>query len=119
MPSAIIPFEAFAAVWFAYILVGLPLFLGRNLALKRRYARPYIITSGILFLAGMLLTGFPIFLIGIAAPFVGLITWLNLRQVHFCPQCGSTLWPYVPFTRPKFCARCGADLQSDSTSPAA
>jgi len=118
MPAAIIPFEAFAVFWIVYIVLGFPLAFGRNLALKRRFARPYIIGSGIVFIAGMALTGLPLFLVAIATPLVGLITWLNLRQFRYCSACGATAF-YFPFARPRFCARCGADLRSDSASPAA
>ena len=119
MPNAVVPFPLFMVIWAAYGLLGLPLLFGRNLALKRRFLRPHIVGGAVLFLVGMALTGFPPGMILLAAPLVGLVTWLNLRQVHFCPQCGATIWRQVPFQRPRFCARCGAAVQMKAAPPAA
>ena len=44
--------------------------------------------------------------------FLGLITWLNIRNTQFCPQCNATL--RGRFRRSSFCSKCGADLQSQT-----
>jgi hypothetical protein len=117
--TGLIPFPVFAAVWLGYGVLGLVLNFSRNLALKRRYLRPYIITAGALFLSGMLLTGFPIFMVLLMAGPVAIVTKLNLSGIRLCERCGTTVYRTMFFQRPRFCSRCGAPLDPDSSPPAA
>ena len=40
---------------------------------------------------------------------VALITFLNIRNIKFCPRCSATHYAQ-DFSHPKFCSKCGADL---------
>jgi hypothetical protein len=113
--QGLIPLWAFMLFWIAYGIAGVPLSFGRNVELKRRWFRPYMVAAGFLFLAGMALTGFPLFMVLIAAPFVAGVVTLQLKLYRFCTQCGATaFWSGVPFQRNQFCGRCGAALVDDA-----
>jgi hypothetical protein len=69
---------------------------------------------------GIIFAGFVEWVSGgkIPWPFLGiiaLITFLNIRNIRFCPRCGAT--QHSGFNRPKFCLRCGADLSVDPNEP--
>lgn len=114
--TGLIPFPAFMVAWAAYGLLGLPLYFGRNLTLKRRYLRPYMIGAGALFVGGMLLTGFPVFMVILAVPAVAIVTVVNLKQIQFCERCGATVVRSAFFQKSKFCSRCGAPIEPQPTS---
>jgi hypothetical protein len=102
----------FLPLW-AVLAVGSTafLFLSRDAKLKRQVLAPFVIGSGVLFVAFvslfMPLIGLPFF-----ALFVGLISWLNLRTIKFCDGCGRTLLGHNPIAPPKYCSACGAQLGS-------
>ena len=41
---------------------------------------------------------------------VGVIMFLNIRLMQFCPRCNATIYPQGFFSRPKFCPKCGTEL---------
>jgi hypothetical protein len=43
-------------------------------------------------------------------PFIGLITWLNIRMTRFCDGCGKILINQQWWTRMNFCPYCGRKL---------
>jgi len=114
--GALLPFWLIALLWVGYGTLGFYFLFSRNLARKRRLLRPYVLGSGVLFLAVLIAMGFPPLMLLVALPFVVLVTFLNLRRgLRFCEQCGSTVWSIVPFMKPRHCSHCGAPL----TTPAA
>jgi hypothetical protein len=44
---------------------------------------------------------------------IALITFLNLRNVRFCPKCNKTA-SGRSWSPQKFCSRCGANLNEES-----
>jgi hypothetical protein len=106
----LIPFPAFVAIWAAYGLAGLPILFSGNAARKRRLFRGYTIGAGVLFLVGLMVTGFPVFMVVLAVPFIVVTTRMNLSLVRFCDSCGATAWRQLPFQEVRFCAKCGHDL---------
>jgi hypothetical protein len=117
-------FPIFFGVW---VVLGISasafFFFNRNAALKRKIHPPFTIFVGILFLGFCALMGFarePFFFI-VMLPMVALITFLNIRNIRFCDAFGRTIFTQNPFSRPRFCAKCGADLdaKTDSTGETA
>ena len=110
-------FPIFFGVW---IVLGIAsaafFFLNHNAALKRKVFPPFVIFIGVLFLAFVILMGFARdrFFFVVMVPFVALITFLNIRSTRFCDACGKTLVSQNPFSRRKFCSKCGADLDAQS-----
>lgn len=110
---AISPESAFPFFFVGWIALGLGSWLyirsRPNAAAKRRAHQLLTVISGMIF------TGFAIWMIPPAAiimvPAVVLITWLNLRNTHFCDHCGKMVVAQ-PFQRVAFCPRCGARLQA-------
>lgn len=85
-------------------------YLNKDAPLKRKLFPPFAIGAGVLFLVIVWadLGGNGIFFL---VPFVGLITFLNIRMTKFCDTCGRTLTRQDPFSPPKFCSKCGASLE--------
>jgi hypothetical protein len=104
-------FLVFFAVWALLCLGSAGFFLfNRNASLKRRVLPPLLIFTGLVFLGFMLLMCFPPEVFTVAVPMIVLITLLNMRAIRFCDACGRTLHSQNPFSAPKFCSKCGAQL---------
>src|SRR4051794_22591855 len=113
IPGALLPTWLVMSAWVGYGVLGFYFLFSRNLSRKRRLYRPYVLGSGVLFLGVLVAMGFPPFMLLFAAPFVALITFLNLRRgLRFCEQCGATVWSMVPLMKPRHCSHCGALLSS-------
>ena len=84
-------FPIFFVVWILLGISGSVLFYGRrDVAFKRKYFPWYVCLAGVLFLGFVAAMGVPLPLLALMAPFVALITYMNLRGTHFCDACGRT-----------------------------
>jgi hypothetical protein len=105
-------FRYFAVVW-GLIGAASLLYLGvsRNAAQKRAMF-PWIMGG-----SGLLFALLAVWHMGdtsaavLVVPGVLLITWLNIRNTHFCVSCGRTVYHYWPFSRMSYCSRCGAPIR--------
>ncbi|MGD9636839.1 MAG: hypothetical protein AB7G28_16450 [Pirellulales bacterium] len=108
-------FPIFFGVWLVLGISSAAFFyFNRNATLKRKVFPPFVIFVGVLFLtfAGLMGPAREPFFLVVIIPFVALITFVNIRNTRFCDACGKTLVSQNPFTRPKFCSSCGADLDA-------
>ena len=82
-------FPVFFSVW---ILLGLFsagfFFLNKNAAFKRKVWPPFVVLTGVLFVAFALALRIPGQALVVMVPAVVLITFFNLRTVQFCDGCG-------------------------------
>ncbi|MEO8390984.1 MAG: hypothetical protein ABI893_04590 [Polaromonas sp.] len=105
-------FPIFVAVW---VVLGLGssafFFLNKDAALKRRVWPGFTVVTGVVFLFFVWLMGAGAEVLLVGVPAVVLITALNLRAVRFCDSCGKTLMNQNPFSPPRFCSKCGAELK--------
>lgn len=110
MPEEIFPI--FVGVWVVLgIISALVFFVGKNVKLKRKLWPPFVIGTGVLFVAfsyAMMPSEQSLMLI---VPAVALITFLNLRSTRFCDSCGRTVINQNFFVKPDFCSKCGYKLQ--------
>jgi hypothetical protein len=72
-------------------------------------------------IVGLLFLAFTYLLQGIrgasfAAIPVAIITYINLRSVKFCPKCGASNRSPSIFPVPKYCGKCGAQLDNSVAS---
>lgn len=105
-------FPIFFGVWVVLgLLSGAFFFLGRNASLKRKVFPPLAVAAAILFVGFVWAMGFPSHVLLVLIPVVVLITFLNLRSVKFCDDCGRTIINQIPFSPPQFCSKCGAKLR--------
>ncbi len=115
-PGAVFP--VFVVVWAALGLVSY-LFFARNkdVALKKRIFPRLAIGAGAAFgLVISLMAPWPAVLLFF--PFIGLITWLNIRMTRFCDGCGKMLINHQWWTTMNFCSHCGAKLSRFTRSEA-
>jgi len=106
-------FPYFIAFWTLLGVAGFLLFyVSNDAAFKRRYFPWFASLTGLLFVGIAAVMGIPLGMLAILLPFVGLITFLNIRGTQFCGACGKTLLQQMPFSRSKFCSRSGASLSS-------
>jgi len=105
-------FPIFFVVW-VFLSIGSALFflLNRNAPLKRRVLPPFLISTGVIFIGFVWLSGAPPAFLLIAVPGVALISFLNIRCIKFCDACGRTIHNQNPFSPSKFCSKCGAPIQ--------
>ena len=104
-------FPVFVGVWVMLGLFSFGFFdLNKNARLKRRFWPPFVIAVGILFVGFGLAMGIPSRLLPIVVTAVLGITLLNLRSVKFCDSCGATIMDQNPFSRARYCSKCGAGL---------
>lgn len=106
-------FYFFAGVWVILGLsFGLFLYLCKDVKLKRKIFAVSVISAGILFIVFMFFWPMPgeVFIFTIAI--VVVITVVNLRITKFCDDCGKMVVNQNPFSKPKFCSKCGAVLHS-------
>jgi hypothetical protein len=104
-------FPIFFSVWVVLGLLSAAFFfLGKNASLKRKVWPPFTIAAAVAFVGFVWTMGFPPQLFFIMIPAVALITFLNLRSVKFCDDCGKMIISQNPFALPQFCPKCGAKL---------
>jgi len=105
----------FIVFFVSWILLGIAAAIFDHTASYRtkKFWHPYItIGMGAIFVgfAELMSHGqFPIFFIF----WIALITFLNLRNVRFCPKCNKTA-SGRSWSRVKFCTKCGANLDEES-----
>ena len=103
--------RTFLATWVVIILSALVFFtFNKNAALKRKMWTPYLVGVGILFVGFIWLEGPPPRVLSMDAPAVALIVIYHIWSTRFCDSCGRTNLTQNPFSRPKFCYKCGAKL---------
>jgi hypothetical protein len=113
-------FPYFIAFWELLGVVGLLLFyVSNNAAFIRRYFPWFTGLTGLVFVGIAAAMGIPLGMLVIVLPFVALITFLNIRGTQFCGVCGKTLVQPGPFSRARFCSRCGASLRDEGGRPIA
>lgn len=108
-PAAVIP--AFVAAWAALTIGGFLFFARNKDAARRRAFFPRLaVGAGVLF--GLLIAGtapWPATLMFL--PFIGIVTWLNVRMTRFCDACGRTLISQAWWAKINFCPYCGEKLR--------
>ena len=107
-PGTVIP--VFFVVW-AALGVGGFLFFTRtkDVARKKRLFPRLAIGAGVLFGLVIALMA-PWTAVILFTPFIGLITWLNIRMTRFCDGCGKMLINHQWWTTMNYCSHCGAKL---------
>jgi hypothetical protein len=104
-------FSIFFVVWIALGAAGFFLFyVSKNVRFKRRFFPWYVILTSLLFILFGLGIGFPLRMLLIMVPVLGLIACLNIISTKFCDNCGRTLTNQAWFTKVEYCAKCGAKL---------
>lgn len=105
----------FIGTWVLLAVVGLIFYLRASPAMKHKAWPVMSIVTGLLFLVFIyLLEGIKFALL--AAIPVALITYLNLRTVKFCAQCGAFNRSPTMFPVPKYCGKCGTGLSVTPSS---
>lgn len=105
-----ITFQIFFIVW---IILGLSVFafytFNNNYALKRKLHPIIMILIAIIFLSYT----YMYFTVKnqryILIPFIGLITYMNIKMVRFCDKCGKTIYKNMGH-KDGFCPRCGEKI---------
>jgi hypothetical protein len=101
----------FLICWVALGISSLVFYNVASLETKKRWHPAIMVLIGLLFLSFVALTGnLASFLF--VLPFVALVTFLNIRNIRFCPKCGKTLYQRG-WSRDSFCAKCGTKLDSN------
>jgi hypothetical protein len=104
-------FNAFLPLWIAAAAGTWLLFSRGSYQTKRKWAPPFVVVAGLLFM------GFIYWEVGasrnfyFAAPVVAVITIVNVRRLRFCPNCGAFQTPNGLFTKVRYCSKCGHDLE--------
>ena len=94
------PTPIFFLVWAALAVAGFLLFqVNRNAAFKRKYFPWFAALAGAVFLGFMIVIGVPIEGLLFMAPFILLITYLNIRTTSFCDSCGRTTYNNTWFAK--------------------
>ena len=90
---------------------------GKDVAFKKKWFPRSVILAGVLFVlfsnTVMVIhsRSFSILaILIIEIPFVALISYLNIRATKFCDNCGATAVNHNPFSRMRFCSKCGAEF---------
>jgi hypothetical protein len=103
-------FPLFFAVWIALAAGGFLFFTSnKDVALKKRWFPRLAFGAGALFaLVVFLMAPWPAALL--FAPFIALITWMNIRMTRFCDACGRILINHQWWSKMNFCPYCGSKL---------
>ena len=118
----------FVGTWIVLgIIAFFVFFLGKNAPLKKKWFPRFGILVNVLFVlfSGSIMVvqsrsfnSLSIF--AFVIPILVLFFYLNLRCTKFCDNCGSTCMNNNPFSRMRFCSKCGAefDVQPKPTNSA-
>ena len=87
-------------------------FLVEDAAFKRRWYRPFAILSSTVLVCAVIAMGLPPRLLFLFIPAIVLVSFLNIRSIRFCGRCGMTNGMNGLVGRPRFCAKCGAALET-------
>lgn len=105
-------FPVFIGTWILLAIAGFYIFHTRRDARSKRKWWPWwIALVSVLFIGFVAATGAPPVALAFVIPAAVLIGLLNVRNTRFCGTCGRTITE--PFTRPKYCSKCGGDLDED------
>jgi hypothetical protein len=85
--------------------------MNKDVALKKRIFPRMAIGAGAFFAAVIALMA-PWKAVLLFAPFIALITWLNIRMTRFCGVCGKMLINHQWWSSMNFCPHCGAKLEA-------
>ena len=99
----------FFATWAVLCVAVWSFYWKGTLAAKRRWHPRIIIGVGVVFLGFIAITMPPALVM--AVPSVILISILNLKMTKFCGACAATLVQNPPWTKMRFCPKCGTSLQ--------
>ncbi len=106
-PRSIFPF------FFIWAILGLGSFLffakSKDVSLKKRVFPRIAIGAGVL-LWLVIAASAPWQVLLFFTPFLGAVTWLNIRMTRFCDACGTILINHQWWSQMKFCPYCGAKL---------
>jgi len=108
-PDKVFPF--FLGAWVILGLASFWFYRQASFATKKRWHPILAVSVGLLFL-GIVWAMSPVGeVLYFAIPAVALITWLNVRLMKFCSNCGATLYAGTIFFAPlQYCQKCGAKL---------
>jgi hypothetical protein len=96
----------FFAVCAAGCVGALFLYMSRRVDVKRRWHRRIVFGAAAFFLAYVAAFYSPGALFGVL-PAVGLVVWLLLQQIRFCPACGQPMSRPTPWVALNYCSKCG------------
>lgn len=104
-------FPWFFGAWVALALASYLFFRGNaNVERKKRFMPAVTIGTGIVFLGFVFAMSGQLREVLFGAPFVALISYINIRNTKFCDSCGETVHNIMWFSKIEFCARCGAKI---------
>ena len=105
-------FIVFFVVWVLLAAFSAAFFyFNKDPVLKRKLHPPFVIGTGVLFAAFVLLMS-PSESPFVAIPIIALIVFLNLRSTQFCLSCGATVISQNLVVRSRFCSKCGAKFDT-------
>lgn len=104
-------FPIFFFLWIPLCLAVWSFYWKGSLEAKRRWHPRIIFGVAVVFL-GFIATVMP-FALPMAVPAVAVISFLNFKNIKFCPACGRTLMQNPPWAAINFCPKCGADLRQN------
>ena len=103
-------------LWVSLGISGFLLFyVNKDVKFKKKYYSWYFILIGSLLAIFGITSGedFVAWLIWVAG--IGLITFLNIRNINFCDSCGKTIINRLFFPRESFCSSCGTKLKNKNS----
>jgi hypothetical protein len=93
-------------------LAGLGLVHARGkAAFTGRHLPWYAGFEGIVLLGLGAALGLPAVLLAVMVPLLTLVTYLQLRRLHYCDACRRAVPRLRPLSEPEFCVRCGRSLR--------
>jgi len=105
-------FPIFFGTWVTLGIISFVIFfLGKDVQLKRKLWKPFVIGTGALFIGFAYLMGFGGEVFFIMVPAVILTTFLNIRATKFCDSCGKITINQNFLVKPEFCSKCGDKLK--------
>lgn len=105
-------FPFFIGTWIALgILLFYLFFIKNDYDFKVKYFKYFVILTGLLFIGFNFLMKAPLQVFIIMIPMIILISFLNIKYTRFCKNCGKTIIDILPFSKIKYCTKCGKELQ--------
>lgn len=98
------------AAWIALMVASFFLFyVNKNVRFKKKWFPRFVVLIGVLFIAFVVWMGAPLAVLFFMVPVIAL-TFLNIRMTSFFDNCGRTITNQMFFSKPEYCAKCGAKL---------
>jgi ribosomal protein S27AE len=103
------PVKVFFVCWIALGIASW-FFYAKATYKTKKAVHPFLMIA-----VGVVFIGFVEWITGGKVPWffivaVGVIMFLNVRLMQFCPRCSATVYPQGFLSRPNFCPKCGAEL---------